>query len=291
LPSAAESSKINSSIGCPAPNCAITYSSNNIYVLHDNSVYELYNYNYTRISQNIAMKQVLDPDLYAADTYALTIFRERLFVRFFSNMYVYSLRTGMWSRWESERKFSRIITLPSDTVGLDTAFCSSASSADPGKLYFFRDDRVTGVGTDETYNCKIVTKTYDFDVPQSYKRMFWWGLTIATSGVTVVEANIPSSTQNYTWDYMEANYTWDTAEANLIWDNANAIEYPKTVLPTLGRYARKFLKLPKGSRFRQIHFEVDTVAVANTVGADASVRIFDLTVYLLERQTVFRETS
>lgn len=295
LPAQAEVSKISSTIGTPAVHCTVTYDNNNVYVMHDNSVYELYNYTFTRISTNIAMTQVLDATLFATDIYGLTLYRDRLFVRYYSHLYVYSLKTGSWSKWTSPRKFSRLFSIPSADVGLDTAFASSSSTSDNGKVYFLQDDRITGVGgtgnAGESFECKIVTKTYDYDIPYAFKVMFWWGLSIATTGITHVGVNVPNAGRNPTWDEWKAAYTWDSINAaGISWSSNDKVIYQKSIPSALGGYARKFLKLPKKLRFRQAYFTVATEAKANTIG-DASVRIFDITTFMLERETVVKETS
>lgn len=282
---------ISASIGVPSPSCAVTYDSNNVYVLHDNNVYELFNYQFTKISKPVALRQLVDSSLFATETYGLSLYRDRLFVRYYAYIYVYSLVTKTWSQWTTARAFSRLVTVPSADIGLDTAYATSASSNDPAKVYYFRDDRVTGVGTVESFNCMITTKTYDLDVPQQYKVLFWWGLNIATSGNTTVSAVVPNAGSNYTWDFLKANYTWNSAKAaGILWSNNDKVTISKTVPSTLGKYARKLLKLGQKFRFRQVFFTVSAAALSNTVG-DASVRIYDITALINSKETVVKETS
>lgn len=290
-PAKADISLIDEKIGVPAPNCAVTYNNNTIYVLHDNSVYELYNNSYTRISDSINMNQVTDASLYAADVYGLTLHRDRLFVRYYSNMYVMTLRNQKWSTWVTDRKFSKVVSIPSSDIGLDTAYMHSATSDLPGELYFFVDNRTSGVGDDEEFDCAITTKTYDFDVPHQYKLMFMWMLQIATSANVTSEINIPNSSAPPTWYEWNQTYTWFSINAAAVeWSSATVVSSGSTVTPTLGQYGRKIIKIPKKQRFRQAFFTVTTPAVANAV-ADSSVKIFDLTIFLAQKEHVVRETS
>lgn len=284
-------SNISVTIGVPSPSCAVTYDSNNVYVLHDNNVYELFNYSYTKISKPVAIRQLIDNSLYATEIYGLSLYRDRLFVRYYGYMYVYSLVTKTWSQWTTSRKFSRIVTIPSADIGLDTAYATSASSSDPNQVYYFRDDRITGVGTVEAFTCSITTKTYDLDIPHVFKVLYWWGLNIATSGDTTAAAVVPNAGQNYTWNYMLANYTWAGANtAGIKWSNNDMVVVSQTVASTLGKFAKKFLKLAKKLRFRQIYFTVSAVAVSNSI-SDASVRIYDLTAIVKSKETVVKGTS
>ncbi len=288
LPAQAELTKIDSTIGVPAANCAVAYDNNQIYVLHDNSVYELFNSAYQRVSAPILMDQVIDPNIYANDQYGLSLFRDRLFVRYYSNLYVYSLRVQKWARWETDRKFSKLVSISTASVGLDTCFSHTATSANAGKIYFFRDDRVTAVGTAESFNCRIVTRTFDFDPFSQFKVQFWGGIQISTSGTLTAEVRIPNIETTSTWGFEEANYKWGDPGT---WEDNTLLVYREVIQPSAGDYARRFIKAIKGKiRFRQVIYVFETAAVANTV-ADSCVKIADMVVVLAEKQVVTKETN
>jgi len=289
LPSQADLSNIDRRIGVPAINCAVVWNSNTVYVLHDNAVYELFNSTYERISAPVAMTQVLDVTLSAADTYGLTLFRDRLFVRYYARLYVYALRTKRWGQWDTTRKFSKIVVVPTASLGLDTAYMHSASSSDPGKIYFFRDDRVTAVGSGETFTCSIQTKVMNFELPQQFKAMSHGAIDIATSGVITSTVKIPNASQNNSWDFEAANYIWNSPGN---WDDNDFLIYTTNVSPALGDYANKYIKIFRNKiRFRQVYFTISTPAVASTNGADSSVKIFDLVLFIREAQGVPKETN
>ena len=297
-PRKAELNEVDATIGVPAINCVVVYNNNTIYTLHDNAVYELFQYTYTRISALINMVQESDLDLFLKDQYGLTLHRDRLFVRYFKNLYVYSLRVKRWSSWVSTRKFSKVVVIPSATVGLDTAYTTSASQAKPTEAYFFQDIRKTDdVGTVgstiEVFQGSIQTKTYDFDMPQSYKVMFWWGIAVATSGKFTATLNIPNANRNFTYTQMRTLYgTWAAAQAASIkWSNNTNVVIPDVITPSLGRYARKFIKLLKKVRFRQVYFTIVFDVISNGGIADATLRVYDLTIFVKQKQGVVRETS
>lgn len=282
---------IDTRIGVPAINCAVAHKNNTLYVLHDNAVYELYNNVYTKISSKLAMEQIIDPDLYGSDTYGLTLYRDRLFVRYYSRLYVLGLELQRWSEWETERKFSRIAIIPTADVGLDTAYAASATSAQPGKIFFFRDDRITEVGVAENFNCRVVTKLYDYQVPSQYKRLFMAVLQIATSGTTTITARVPNAGQNPTWNYWKATYTWDSIKAaGIKWSSNPDVMVQNVITVSQGAFARKALKCLKKMRFRQIQFTISTAAETNNI-ANAAVRIYDLTTFVLQAETLVKATS
>jgi hypothetical protein len=289
LPPQADLTNVDRRIGAPAINCAVVYNSNTVYVVHDNAVYELINSVYKRISSPVAMTQVLDPVLNAADTYGLTLFRDRLFVRYYSHLYVYSLRVQRWSRWVTTRKFSKIVVIPSANLGLDTAYAHSASTSDPGKIYLFRDDRVTGVGSLESFDCSFQTKVMNFDIPQDFKAISHGGLDVATTGNLTTVIRIPNSSQNNTWDYEEVHFIWSDPGN---WDDQDLTVYSTTVAPGAGEYNVKFVRsLQDKFRFRTVYFIFTIAAKASTNGADSSVKVVDMVVYLRQAQQVSKETN
>lgn len=297
-PRKAELTEIDSTIGCPGINCVVTYNNNTIYTIHDNSVYELFQFTYTRISALINMDQVTDLTMYAKDQYGLTSHRDRLFVRYYSKLYVYSLRVKRWSTWETTKTFSKVVVIPSASVGLDTAYAHSASSTNAGKGFSFQDNRRTlysGAGdvTNEVFTARIKTRTYDFDVPENYKVQFWWGVSIATSGNFTATMTIPNANPNISWAQAQAQYgSWGAAiAAGVTWGGASNIMITSTVSPTLGAYARKFVKLPKKVRFRQVFYTLVCDVITNGGIADASLRIYDLTVHVKQKQAVVKGTS
>ena len=291
-PAKADTTLIDNKIGVPAINCAVTYNNNTIYVLHDNSIYELYGGIYTRISDKIDMAQVLDNTLYSSDLYGLTLHRDRLFVRYYSNLYVLNLRTQRWCTWSSTRKFSKVVSIPSATIGLDVAYAHSASTDTEGELFTFTDDRTTGVGTDEAFNCEIVTKTYDFDVPHKFKMMNMWMLQIATSSNTTATMTVPNSSVPPTWYQWKNTYSWYSINAaGVTWNQQTAVTFTQTIQPSAGIYGRKLLKLGTKRRFRQTYFTITTPASTNSDATDSAVKIFDLTVFLSQKEHVVKETT
>ena len=289
-----ELSKISNTIGVPNFACAATYDNNNIYLMHGDMIYELFNYSFTDISSKVKLSQITDFTLRATETYGLTIFRDRLFIRYYSDLYVYNIKTQAWARWISDRKFSRLYVIPSSSVGLDFAFSHPANSGAGAAVYFFQDDRVSGVGdtgnTGEQFDCEIVTKTYDYDAPYKFKVQFWWEVLIATSGQSYFSVNIPNSKQLNTWDEWNALYTWDELALNEVWGDAGTTIHDDTVDPSLGAYGRKSIRVPRKCRFRQAFYTIRTAAVKN-VTADSSVRIYQLVTFMAAKEIVPQKVS
>jgi hypothetical protein len=121
--------------------------------------------------------------------------------------------------------------------------------------------------------------------------MFMGGLQIATSGITTISTLVPSAAVGATWDDWNRQYTWDSILSQGVkWDASGDITRSETVTPAAGLFARKAVKCLGKMRFRQIQFTISTQAVSNTVG-NASVRIYDLTVYLAQAEVIVKVTS
>lgn len=293
-PRKAELNEIDATIGVPAVNCVVVYNNNTIYCLHDNAVYELFQMTFTRISGLVNMEQESDLDLFAKDQYGLTLHRDRLFVRYFTNLYVYGLKLKRWTLWQSTRKFSKIVVIPSATIGLDTAYAASASQSKPAEIYYFQDIRTkTSGGTAEVFQGIVTTKTYDFDTPHSYKVHFWWGISVATSGSTFATVVVPNANRNKTWRELRTQYTtWTAAQtAGEQWAGNTDVIVADTTLVTLGKYARKFYKNMRKLRFRQIYYRIVFDITGNNATQDSSIRLYDLTVFIKQKETVVKKVS
>lgn len=282
----AQISKINSQIGAIGPTAVALYSDNSIYVLHDTTVYEMFNFAFNPISTKLRMSDSGSLSIRSGDTKALSLYKNMLFVRVYDDLYVYYILTKTWSRWKSSKVFSYVSQVE-ESSGAVAYASGSLTASNPAGLYKFTEDRLSGIGSDETFDCQITTKTYDFDTSWAFKVMFWWGMTIATMQPTKVNVNIPSIKPNSTWQDWANNYTsWqDLANHGVVWSTSGTVSISTQRETGAGGYARKFYKYNKKVRFRQAYFTVSTSVSSNAVG-DAAVRIYELTAFLLRKETV-----
>lgn len=281
---------ISRTVGTPSDHSVAVYDNNNIYMMHDNSVYEVFNFSFSKISGPVRMHPEVNPDMYEDENYGLTVFRDRLFVRYFDSFYVYSLVSETWSRWETEKNFSFVVTLPIPEG--DVAFAHSATKSRRGHVYRFTENRVEGVREQEEFSCKIVTKTYDFTTNYAYKVLFWWAADLATLATTKGTVSLANAGRSARWsDWFDARTTWqDLLDNSIPWSTANMIVYDAEIFPELGQYGKKILKFPKKLRFRQLYFSLTTDAIPNDI-ADTAVRIYGLTAFVSQKERVVRKTT
>jgi hypothetical protein len=256
----------------------VTYDNNTVYLLHADNVYEMYNFQFSHISDPVRLDATnLDADLHSDMYLSLSQYRERLLVRYYGDLYGYNINTSTWCRWNSTKKFSKMHIIPSTFSEPEVAFMGSASLTHLGEIYKIVDDRITGIGTDESFNCSIVSKTYDFDSPSEWKRMWQWGISMATSGNTTTKIILPGA--------LQSARTWKDV-ATMIWSEINPtkwgepqLEIGANIIPPRGGFARKFVRAIGACRFMRVIFVLETEAKPNSV-ADAAVRIYDIIAYI-----------
>jgi hypothetical protein len=143
----------------------------------------------------------------------------------------------------------------------------------------------------ESYTCEVQTKNYNYQLSSNFKRLFWWGVDavfrtrIRGWAVPVVHhAQVTWGqlySQGVTWGQLLGG-TWGSP---FIGDLSVNSDYN---LEGTGPM-RKFVKMYKSMRFRQIYFKVifDTDGSIGT----APVNLFTITAYVGTKETVSKTVS
>lgn len=280
-PSAAITRKINSTIGVASSNCVVAYE-NQLYVLHRNNVYEVVNYDFAKINTKVPF--VLDttkPAPWKFSTF-LTLLGDRLLVRYYARLYLFGLKTKVWTRWDTGTRYiGPAVAVPIREEAQAIPEYVLASNVSTGNdVHAFRD--VVDSTNTETIDCYIVTKNYDYGVPHRYKRLMWWGANVSAISEIIGVAQPIVIGFSVTWDQLEAAFpaiTWDNLET---WDQP--LVAPVIVQTDIEAQTslRKFAKFKKSLRFRQINYKV----MFSYDGTDVSgpVRFFDLTSIISTKQ-------
>lgn len=275
--------KISNVIGAANRYCVGDYE-NNLYVFHQNNVYEVVNTDFSRMNLRIPLELDGTGGTYAIPVF-LSVMEERLLVRYYNYIYVFNLRTRTWTRWTSTRYFGPLMIIPKDlTATADNVFV--CGSCIVGNKEFYSITPTYGASALETINCSLITKNYDMAIGHKFKRMYWWGIDVAS---------VNSITGTLTPIVYDFQATWNDLSTKQ-WNQLNTWNNPlstpaivSTAVALLSAARRRFVKFPKSLRFRQINFQVDM----STDGSNATgpVRLFTITGLIGEKETVSKQVS
>ncbi|MET0464488.1 MAG: hypothetical protein ABW007_15085 [Chitinophagaceae bacterium] len=276
--------RISGTIGVSGKDCCFIYETS-LYLLHDNNIYEVMNYDFSRLNTKVPFEYDSTAPAPYATPFFISQFGDRLIARYYNRIYVFGFRTRTWTRWESAHYFGPLwkeLGLPTG-IGYEKYMAPSCLTTDR-YAYFIQDGYETGVSEEMT--CRIATKIYDLAISAKYKRLFWWGCDINT--VRNVKGTVIPITSVYriTWDQL-ATYKWSDLKT---WD------YPLVEPPSLedivvvgGGSYRRFIKFLKAIRFRQVQFEVEMYSSGEPI--DSPARFFNITAFIGTRETVVKKVS
>lgn len=284
IPNTADIRRVSATIGVSAANCLAQYEQA-IYIYHEGNIYEITNFDFTRINSKVPfLYDATAPSTFIYPAF-LSIFGDRLIVRYFNRIYVYGMRTRTWTRWESTRYFGPIVLSPSTVIAAtNTVYYMGSCVSGDFNLYTIEDG--FSLSNAETMVSKINTKNYDFAISHHFKRLFWWG--VDSSAATAITGVVTPVVTNFsvTWDDL-ASRSWDSLGS---WDQplTAPLSITTNVNASIG-VARKFIKFMKSLRFREINFGVN---IPNTgVTTDSPVRIFNITALIATKETVVASVS
>lgn len=278
-------------VGLQTSRAVVSYESY-LYFMYDEKAYRFINNRAEQINIKVPFRA---SNLGATqDPFHVSLFNNRILYSYYEMIYVYSLRTQTWTTWRSDA-WGPIGQVMSSFVSGDTdeAFALPSRTVAPGAgrtLQLLQIADRFGIET-EAMECSIQTKNYNFDVPGSYKVLFWWGLdaifkTNVTAQVSPVLFNAVT-----TWGQILATEkTW----GNLL---TRTWKFPlsegetgvTTEVVAAAGPSRKFVKFFKKLRFRQLYFRISF----STDGSSSTspVQIFSLSTYMAEKQTVSKQIS
>jgi hypothetical protein len=276
--------KISNKIGASGPRCVVNFE-NDIFVYHTGEIYELVNFNWVQI--NLKVPFVYDPSTPSTRDLPvfMSLFGQRIIVRYYNSIYVLDLRTRVWTRWLSAdtelHNFGPLVAFPSNvTVNVNDIYYAGSSILSSKKVFIIADGYDTVTAESSTIKCSITTKNYTLDIPYKYKRLYWWGIEAVTNkDVTGIATPVVLGFQASWGDLLDV--TW----ADLgTWDNPLSAPYAiTTIVATSGSTLRRFFKFMKGMRFRQINFQV-------TLQSDGSLNDGPAKLYTVEIFTTTGET-
>ena len=277
--------RISATQGASDINCVVPYE-NTLLVYHEGNIYEIMNYNFSRINTKVPFTVDEDPVPPTFEqTVSMSLFNDRLIVRHFNRIYVYNLRTRTWSRWTSDRIFAYFVVEPKNNLITDVP-SAYAGSATTGVSELYKIEDAFTADRSENMVCSLRTKNYDYQISSNFKKLSWWGADVLAQGYVEVVANPIIFSFTVTWDQL-ALVTWDDFGS---WDQMlSSLPVVADAVNAQGSGSRKFLKFMKALRFRQIFF---TVSIENDGTSDtAPCRVFNLTTYIQTKQSSSQRIS
>ena len=270
---------------------AITQFESYIYFMYDEKAYEFTNSRAAQINVKTPFEATTTTGVH--NNYSVSEFNKRIIFTYFDQMFVYSLQTRSWTKWNSDTYGTLCkMAYRNNTEDKSIVLTHSNIAVPLGGTRVAPLLQITDEYTDvaETMVCNIQTKNFNYQASGIYKRLFWWGLDARFKG-TVVGTAVPI-TQTFTvsWQTLLDTSTWATM-LGFTWQSptAGSGEVETSVTETALTFRRIFVKFLKSLRFRQIYYKVSFTTTG--IAADSPVRLFSLTTYVNAKQTVSKEIT
>jgi hypothetical protein len=176
-----------------------------------------------------------------------------------------------------------------DIVTLTNPAFSRTNDTSPFTLIKCTDRHIVTANTVEYMECSMRTKSYDFQAPSAYKRLFWWGIDGKTT-MDIQTKTIPIAKKlPILWGDLErythaqlASGTWGNP-LSFLGQNLTVLDSDAMANSTTEN-GRIFAKNIKDLRFRQISFQIFMTCLGNA--ATGPCKIFTLTTYALPKEKV-----
>lgn len=286
---------LNSSVGADH-RFAVTRYENFYWVLNQGFLYQFISYQfYPRNSQIVRFSQSTDPASALYVNVSVSVLGERIVVFYYGRIYAYSVRQQTWAEWSGQAVPGRILQMPTDASGNGPRRALAWTGVNRGaasqRLLMIADSPTgTGLYDGEEMSCTARTKTFDFNLAGTFKRLLYWTIGFRSArGVSgqIVPVGVNGSSisfddmENSTFDDFDLA-TWDAPifKVPVFQDN---ITFPAAV--PMQALAKAMARI----RFLSAYFEV-TLTTKGTQ-ATAPVRIFTVTAYLKQHADTGEKVS
>lgn len=281
-------------VGLASRECLVAFESY-LYFMYDNKAYEFVGNRAQRINQQVPFRA--NDTAGNAMPFAVSTFGKRILFAFYDMLYVFNIDTRVWTRWNTTvwGSIAQILEPIPGTSTID-AFAIPSKEVPTGgsrSVALLQVNETLNASDAEEFTCVLQTKNYSFNVPSNHKRMWWWGVDAVFREKVTGIAHPIVQTQTTDWGALwESGLTW----ADLLTSTwaapvgADAIIDVETEYDTDGLgFLRKFVKLKKAMRFRQVYFRLEftTDGTINT----APVYLFTLRAKIAVRQFVAKAIS
>lgn len=282
---------INSSIGITNRHSVIEYE-NSLYVHHGDSVYQLSNWQFTPINLKVPFVYVSRYDVKYVSEASLSVLSDRLIVHHYDTIYVFNLRNATWTTWQvaGDRNFNYFLQVPLRLPTEKEVYLAGSrdTTNDTDRRMFSwvpEYDPLSG----EEMDCRVITKVYDFNVPYTFKRLFWWGVDLLSRNDLSYIVHPVQYTRAVTHADMSAFTHAQLSSGTHLMPLSVSVDVSDSMTISNSAGNRMFIKLLKSMRFRQIYFTVSGTTAGTIL--DAPLRIYSLIAFIDNKQLVSKEVS
>jgi hypothetical protein len=289
-PAAGQVRVISSTIGITAKDC-IVEDENTLYIFYGKSVYSIVNWNYQKLNIKVPLEYTNTRPTDLLISVNMSKVGDRMILRYYDKYYVWGLKTRIWSMWSFATPLSRFFPLPTVVASnLSNEYRAmgewkKGSAADTAMYSFI--EGYDAVRT-ETIPWAVTTKSYDFESPYTFKRLFWWGVDVIAQTTLTGEVFPISYGRKITWGEAKLR-TWGAAKAFTWGRGADISNVVTTVVPVAGSADRTFVKMLQAIRFRQVNFRLS--GSVNGKSSTSPVRIFGITAIADTKQKVVQQIT
>lgn len=279
---------ISPSIGIGFLHCWAVYE-NSLCLYHNGSIYQITNWQYDKLNIKVPLSYINAHVSTNTIGVTVSVVGDRLVVRYFDSYFVYGLKTRAWTTWSSTMLVDQFVKNPvfDTTSGMAQYFAGSCLNT-VRALYSFKDGYTL---TDaEPMSCSVRTKTLDFNIGYAFKRLFWWGSDILTKVSLAANVSPVAYTTQVTWGDLHAGHLWGDLLGHT-WQQPLSIslDVSDSVSIANASGARQFLRWLKSLRFRQVNFSISGNVTG--VSSDSPIRVFSLTAYVTNKETVSKKIN
>lgn len=287
-------SLLNSSVGADHRFAVVKYE-NFYWVLNQGYLYQFISYQfYPRNTQIVRFTPNPNAQRYV-DT-SVSVLGERIIVYYYGNLYVYSVRQQTWAEWVPTTAVpGRVMQMPADASGTGPRQALAwlgMNTGNSARRVLLLTDSPTGSGlyAGEPMTCTMRTKTFDFNLAGTFKRLLYWAIRFRSArGASGQVVPVGVNGGSITFDDMEGSSfddfdlaTWDAPifKIPVFVDN---IDFP---MPSA---IQALAKARAPIRFLSAYFEV-TLSTDGTP-ASAPARVFSVTAYLKQHADTGEKVS
>lgn len=273
---------------------AIEQFENDLYFVFEGHAYQLSNGRVNQLNEKVPFVATGLRTGYGPAPVAVSVLNRRVIFSFYDVLYVYSTETNTWCTWRSTvyGGIGKLYQRSGYQDAYPVAYAFPSGSVAPGSSRSVKTLFITDTVTSEAENFTATMQTKDFDYQSSsqYKRLFWWGVdAVFRQQLTAVASPVAYRTQ-VTWGQLRAASTWSTA-LNFTWGQplTPSMDVVTVRDATGSGPIKKFVKLSKSLRFRQIHYRV-SILTDGSVGT-APVKVFDIQTFVSLKERVVEPIS